>query len=202
MLSLQLPGKSKRAVAFYPSVGSHEPYLHPHSTPSIHFISFHFISFHFSSSFSSRSRGERCEAVVEPGAALHRLLDKLLSVGLWIRQPSSSACGQLQERRRGSTSRRAAARAELPSERRRGPTSQAVELHGEHRRDGPGEDRWILRRDFFIFCSYFFEFLFVFLLKFFIHFVSKIRFSKSLCKYFNQKFPLCLLINFFRKFFL
>jgi hypothetical protein len=96
--------------------------------------------------------------VVEPGAALHRLLNELLSVGLWIRQPSSSACGQLQERRRGSTSRRAAARAELPSERRCGPTSQAVELHGEHRRDGPGEDRWILRRDFLFFVLIFLSF--------------------------------------------
>jgi hypothetical protein len=53
-----LPVESKRAVTFYPSGGSQEPYLHPHPIPSIHFISFLFFSFLFFSSFSC-ARAER-----------------------------------------------------------------------------------------------------------------------------------------------
>jgi hypothetical protein len=106
--SKRAPVESKRAVTFYPSVGSQEPYLHLHPIPSIHFISF--IVF-----LLMRSRGERCETVVEPGAALPRLLGELLPVG----------CGYGSRAPRHAANCRSGGAGRPPGEPRHEPSSQA-----------------------------------------------------------------------------
>jgi hypothetical protein len=108
-----LPVESKRAVTFYPSGGSQEPYLHPHPIPSIHFISFLFFSFLFF--LLMRSRGERRETVVEPGAALPRLLGELLPVG----------CGYGSRAPRHAANCRSGGAGRPPGEPRHEPSSQA-----------------------------------------------------------------------------
>jgi hypothetical protein len=170
-----LPVESKRAVTFYPSGGSQEPYLHPHPIPSIHFISFLFIFFHFF--LLMRSRGERRETVVEPGAALPRLLDELLPVG----------CGYGSRAPRHAANCRSGGAGRPPGEPRHEPSSQANGDAGRPPRTTPV--RIAGSRDgIFYFLFLFFEFFFISLFKF--HpFCFKNRFSKSLCKYFNQKFP-------------